>query len=182
MYFLSMPKLLIFSFLGLLLFSGCPNDRGEQLFQLIYPPIDFTLTPGQPAFQSLVIARQSFPTGYSNALSTNNVSPDEVDEVGGFFARVVSLSGEDFSEYRNMELRLCPVDQANGCSQFDILFSIGDLFRRRDQVVNLNPGLRNFKELIETENVRFELVFTSGLTTTQRIDCRLEWGIRGVAR
>ncbi len=177
-----MAKFFLFGLLGLLLLTACPNDRGEQLFQITYPPIDFTLSPGQPAFQTFVVARPSFNMGYMNALRTNNVSPDEVDEVGGFFARVVSLSGEDFSEYRGMELRLCPIDQANGCNPFDILFSVGDLFRRRDQIVNLNPGLRNFKELIATENVRFELVFTSALTTTQSIDCRLEWGIRGVAR
>lgn len=166
----------------LLLFFGCPNDRGEQLFELIYEPIDFTLPAGQPAFQSFVFAREAVPTRYDFILQNNNIAPDEVDEVSGLFARITSLDGQDFAQLRGVELRLCPVNQDLGCNQFDILFSVDDLFRRRDLIINLNPGLRNFKELFQNEFVRLELVFTSGETTTQSIDCRLEWSVRGVNR
>lgn len=101
--------------------------------------------------------------------------------MSGLFARITSLSGEDFSQLRGIDLRICSVDERN-CTEFDVLFSVDDLFRRRDLRINLNPGLRNFLEVFNEEFVRLEIVFTSGQTTTQSIDCRLEWGIRGVAR
>ena len=165
----------------LLLLFGCPQDRGETLFEIIYEPINFTLTPGQPSFQSFVIARPNLPTRFAATLQGNSVSLDQLDEISGLFARVSSLSGEDFSQLRSIDLRVCPVEE-NNCTEFDVLFSVNDLYRRRDINVNLNPGLRNFREVFEEELVRFELVFVSGETTTQSIDCRLEWGVRGVSR
>lgn len=168
--------------LAVLLFSHCDPDRGEQLFEIVYEPIDFTLSPGQPSFQSLVVARPAINTRLAATLQSSNVSLEQLDEISGLFARVVSLSGEDFGEFRSIDLRLCPVGQTGGCTEFDLLFSVDDLFRRRDNVINLNPGLRNFRDLYDSEQVRLEIVFLAGQTTTQSIDCRLEWSIRGVSR
>lgn len=170
---------LLFPLLFLLL--GCPEDRGETLFEIIYEPIDFTLTPGQPSFQAAVLARPNQPTRFASTLQSSSVSLDQVDEVSGLFARITSLSGEDFGELRSIDLRICSVDES-ACTEFDVLFSVNDLFRRRDLVVNLNPGLRNFRELFAEDLVRLEWVFVSGQTTTQSIDCRLEWSVRGVGR
>lgn len=166
----------------LLLSSGCRDDSAEQLFVINYPIQDFNLPPGVPSFQSFVVARDNMASMYQQALSNNNVSMDQVDEVGGFFARITSLSGEDFGQLREVDLRICPVDQANGCDQFDVLFSVDDLFLRRDLILNLNPGLRNFKALVAEGNFRMELVFVFAETSSQSIDCRLEWSIRGVSR
>ncbi|PHI18408.1 hypothetical protein CEQ90_18065 [Lewinellaceae bacterium SD302] len=166
----------------ILLAFGCQNDRGEQLFRIDYQPLDLTLPAGQPAFQSFVIARPEMNSQLQQALDDNNVSLEDVDEIGGTFARISSLSGEDFSQLREVNLRICPVGQENGCDQFDVLFSLDDLYLRRDLVLNLNPGLRNFKELVASGNFRMELVFFFGETSSQTIDFRLEWGIRGVSR
>lgn len=176
-----MRQLLCLSLL-VLFFSGCPQDRGDELFQIIYPPVEFTLPPGQPPFQTFVVAQPNMLSGYEDALTGNNVSMDQVDEVSGLFARITSLSGEDFGQLRSVDLRVCPLGQPTGCTEFDLLFSVDDLFRRREQVINLNPGLRNFKELYEEGRFRMEIVFVAGETTNQSIDCRLEWSVRGVAR
>jgi len=105
-----------------------------------------------------------------------NVTTDDIDLVGGLRARVVSLTGEDFSEIERIELRACPVGSPGGCNQQDIMFSVDDLFRRRQQTVNLNPSLVNFKTLFAgSDNVRVELVFRSGITTSRIIQARLEW-------
>ena len=177
-----MRRLSYFFFALLLLLFGCPQDRGETLFEIIYEPIDTTLPPGQPSFQTFVVSRPVLPTRFLSTLQNNNVSLDQIDEVSGLFARITSLSGEDFSELRSIDLRVCPVDQVGGCTDFDVLFSVDDLFRRRDIVVNLNPGLRNFLPVFAEENVQLEIVFVSGRTTTQSIDFRVEWSVRGVAR
>lgn len=164
-----------------LLVAGCRDDEGEQLFTTVYPPLDFQLTAGIPPFQAFVVRLEEVNSQWTESLDGANVSPDQVDEVGGFFARITSLSGEDFGQLREVELRICPLDQGN-CDQFDILFSLDDLYLRRNLVLNLNPGLRNFRELVSSGRFNFELVFFYGETASQSIDCRLEWAIRGVAR
>ncbi|MCX8212162.1 MAG: hypothetical protein ACJATN_001181 [Neolewinella sp.] len=60
------------------------------------------------------------------------------------------------------------------------MFSQSDLFRRRQQSVDLSPQLLNFKDLfLGNDNVRIELVFRPGSTTSRTIEARLEWA--GVA-
>ena len=109
-------------------------------------------------------------------MSDAAVSADDIDLVGGLRARVVSLTGEDFSEIERIEIRACTVGTPRGCNQQDIMFSVDDLFRRRQQTINLNPSLVNFKTLfVGNDNVRIELVFRSGITTSRIIEARLEW-------
>ncbi|WP_020571169.1 hypothetical protein [Neolewinella persica] len=131
---------------------------------------------GQPNFQSFVNAQEIVPTSIAEALLEANVTADDVDIYGGFRARVVSLTGEDFSEIERIELRACPVGTPGGCDRSFLMFSQGDLFRRRDQTINLSPGLLNFKELFfGNDFVRIELVFFPGITTSRNIEARLEW-------
>lgn len=154
---------------------------GDRLFDITYPIVDFVVPAGQPNFQTLVISQNRLATVFTEEMTRTSTSAEEIDAVGGFRARVVSLNGEDFGEIERIELRACPVGQANGCSQFDILFSIDDLFRRRQQTVDLNPGLRNFKNLfLGNEEIRVELVLRPGITTSRTIEARLEWAIQAV--
>lgn len=138
--------------------------------------VEFVVPSGQPSFQTLVIAQPSLPTAFVDAMRDADVSADDIDLVGGLRARVVSLTGEDFSEIERIELRACPIGSPGGCNQQDIMFSVDDLFRRRQQTINLNPSLVNFKNLfVGNDNVRVELVFRSGITTSRTIEARLEW-------
>jgi hypothetical protein len=160
-----------------LLITSCKLDTsGDRLFEVTYPVVEFVVPAGQPSFQTLVIAQSSIPTSFVDAMMEANVTTDDIDLVGGLRARVVSLTGEDFSEIERIELRACPVGSPGGCNQQDIMFSVDDLFRRRQQTVNLNPSLVNFKTLFAgNDNVRVELVFRSGITTSRIIQARLEW-------
>jgi hypothetical protein len=160
-----------------LLISACKREgTGDRLFEVTYPVVEFIVPSGQPSFQTLVIAQPTIPTSFVDAMMEANVTTDDIDLVGGLRARVVSLTGEDFSEIERIELRACPVGSPGGCSQRDIMFSVDDLFRRRQQTVNLNPSLVNFKTLFAgSDNVRIELVFRSGITTSRTVEARLEW-------
>ena len=170
-----------FLFLSLFVLGCGDNDRGDQLFQVVYDPVSITIPAGRPAFATLVVADPSIETGILRAIQESETDIEAVDEISGRFARLVSVSGEDFRELERLELRLCPVGQNLGCDQFDLLFSVDDLFGRRQQVVNLNPGLKNFRNLLlGNEQVRFELVITPGQTTTRSIEARLEWAVAGV--
>ncbi len=161
-----------------LIFCGCPRSSlGERLFDITYPPIEFVIPAGQPSFRTYVIAQRGVTTGFQEQLADSGFSADDVDVVSGVRARLVSLSGEDFREIERIELRVCPTSETD-CTYIDLLFSIDDLGGRRQQVVNLNPGERNFRNLfLEEDAVRVELVLTPFNVTTQNIDARLEWTI-----
>ena len=169
--------LLLLSVLAL----GCPrSELGDRLFEINYPAITFVIPAGQASFQTFVIAQPELPTQFLATLIDREVDEAEVDAVSGLRARISSLSGEDFREIERMELRVCGSDEV-GCTQIDIMFSVSDLTGRRQTSVNLNPGLRNFRELyLSQEVVRMELVIFPSNVTSQTIECRLDWSIRAV--
>ncbi|MBB4078975.1 hypothetical protein GGR28_001592 [Lewinella aquimaris] len=173
-------RFLLFSVLVLTLF-GCPKSTiGDRLFDINYPVLEFTVPAGQSSFRTFVVARPEFATGFNQALADNGVDVDDIDLVGGVRARITSISGEDFREIERIELRVCPASESD-CTFIDLMFSISDLGGRRQQVVNLNPGEKNFRSLFLTEeNVRMELVFFPLEVTTRNIDARLEWTIGAI--
>ncbi|TXF88771.1 hypothetical protein FUA23_13040 [Neolewinella aurantiaca] len=175
--FSAIVRFLYFALPCLFLISACKRDtNGDLLFEVPYPVVNFVIPAGVPSFQTFVISQNSVPTGLVEAMRVANVTADDIDVYGGLRARVVSLSGEDFSEIERIELRACPVGTAFGCDQASIVFSQSDLYRRRQQSVDLSPQLLNFKNLfLGNDNVRIELVFQPGITTSQTIEARLEW-------
>ncbi len=170
----------LLALLGLCVLSACPSsNRGERLFDITYDPIEFIVPAGQVAPQLFVISQASMVTRFLSTLDASAFTADDVDQVGGIRARIVSLSGEDFREIRRVELRVCPTSEPQ-CSIADIMFSV-DHDGRRQQVINLNPGLRNFRTLyLDQEAVRMEVVFHPLGVTSQNIETRLEWTIGAV--
>ena len=177
-----MAKYVIFCALPLLLFaSGCrPDSQGDRLFDIVFPVTEFAIPAGQAQFRSFVVALPQVETDFTGTLARNNLDAADVDLVGGLRARVVSLTGDDWGEFERVELRVCPVGQENGCDQFDLMFSVDDLFRRRQLTVNLNPGLRNHSDLFMDDQVRVELIFTAGNFTSAAMQGRLEWSVQAV--
>jgi hypothetical protein len=167
--------------MGVLLLMGCPRSTiGERLFDITYPMTTFVIPAGQPSFQTFVIAQPRLTTGFRDNLDANGFTVEDIDIVGGVRARVTSLSGEDFSEIERMELRVCPASERD-CTFIDLMFSVDDLGRRRQQVVNLNPGEKNFRNVfLENEVVRVELVITPFEVTTRNIEARLEWSVGAI--
>ncbi|MEM9930639.1 MAG: hypothetical protein AAF840_12515 [Bacteroidota bacterium] len=154
------------------------QDLGDRLFEVTYPVTEFAVLGGQPTAVSNVIALNSVPTSFLTAMNDAAVSADDIDLVGGFRARVVSLTNDDFSEMERIEVRACAVGTPGGCTQQDILFSQSDLFRRRQQTVDLSPSLLNFKELfVGSDFIRVEVVFFSGITTSRNLEARLDWSV-----
>lgn len=160
------------------IFTCGRNDLGDRLFDVVYEPVFFDVRAGVPGFQTDVIAINRLPTGFGEALTENGLDEEDVDFVSGLRARISSLSGEDFGEIESIELRLCPVGQANGCDRFDLLFVQRDISGRRDLAVDLNPGERNFRDLLlSNEDVRLEIVITPFSVTSQNIQARLDWSV-----
>lgn len=151
---------------------------GDLLFEVTYPVTEFVVLGGQTSVVSSVVAQNSVQTSFFTAISDAGVRAEDIDLVGGYRARVVSLTNDDFGEMERIEIRVCPVGTPGGCSQRDILFSQDDLFRRRQQTVDLSPSLINFRELfVGSDNMRVELVFFAGITTSRNLEARLEWSV-----
>ncbi|OAV42987.1 hypothetical protein [Lewinella sp. 4G2] len=161
--------------------AGCGSDNlGDRLFEVQYPVIEFPIPAGQSRIQQFVVADPSVATRFQEEMQRAGVTADDIDLVGGLRARVTSLTGDDFSEFERMELRVCPVGQSGGCDQFDLLFSVDDLFRRRQVRVDLNPGLRNLKDIFLGERMRVELILVAGDFSSVALDARLEWSVQAV--
>lgn len=142
--------------------------------------LEFVIPAGQVG--SFFIARDRMATGFFEAMRENNVDGDDVDLVGGFRARMVSLTGDDFSAIERIDLRACPVGNPNGCTDLTFnLFSLTDNFGRRQQNINLNPSPINLRELfVGSDDFRFEIVIFPGQTTAFPIEARLEWEVQAV--
>ncbi|MGB3800876.1 MAG: hypothetical protein WA952_13760, partial [Lewinella sp.] len=159
-------------------FTGCPRSNlGDRLFDINYPVVEFTIPAGLPGFQTFVIAQPRMETEFQDRLDDSGFTAEDVDQVGGLRARIVSLSGEDFREIERAELRICSVDETD-CTFIDLLFSVDDLGGRRQQVIDLNPGQKNFRNVfLGAEEVRMELVLTPFNVTSQNVQARLEWTV-----
>ena len=169
---------ILYAIVAVLVLSGCPRSNlGDRLFDINYPVVEFTIPAGLPGFQTYVIAQPRMATNFQDQLVASGYTADDVDLVGGIRARIVSLSGEDFREIERAELRVCSAD-ASDCTFIDLMFSVDDLGGRRQQVIDLNPGQRNFRNLfLDNEEVRMELVLTAFDVTSVNIDARLEWTV-----
>ncbi len=170
---------LLFGLSLVLLLCNCRGDRGDRLFEMNYPPITFTLPAGLVWPQSWVVARSPISSQYQNYLSENSLTTDQVSAVGGAFARLTALDGNDFRALQSVSVRVCPPG-TEPCTEADEVFFLGDLFGRRQQVLNLNPGLRNIKPLIEAGQYKIELILTPAQSTPAAIECRFEWSFEAV--
>ncbi|MEO0732852.1 MAG: hypothetical protein AAFZ52_08460 [Bacteroidota bacterium] len=173
-------------FFGFVLFlsAGCREEfGGDRLFEVAYPVQDVFVPAGVVFPTTHVFAVPRLPTTILSEMQRTDTGADDIEYIGGLRARVTSLNGEDFAELESIDLRVCPVGQPLGCQILDRMFITRDLFGRRDLVVNLNPVPleRNFRNLLLTdEEVRLEVVFTPGQTTSRVVEARVEWAIHAV--
>ncbi|NJC27379.1 hypothetical protein [Neolewinella antarctica] len=166
---------------SLLTILGClGNAEGERLFEVQYPVHDFVIPAGQQSNSTIVAPQASLPTRFAEEIARANVTADDIDLIGGFRARVVSLTGDNFNEIRRIELRACPLGQRTGCDPAQLIFTVDDLVNRNLRTVNLNPSLVNARETFLGEQMRVEVVLFPVNVTTISFDARLEWSVQAV--
>lgn len=158
-----------------LLALGCRQDQGERLFLLSYLPQEFVIPAGYSPFQTLVFSYENLPTNYQLFLSQSIVSDADVLAVVPNFATITSLDNLDFGFLNAVSIRVCPVGSER-CTEADEVFFLTDLYRRRLDRLNLNPGLRNVRPLMSGLRYKMEVVFFPGETTPYNITCRLDYG------
>lgn len=158
---------------------ACRGDRGDQLFIINYPPIDFDLPAGIGFPNSWVVTQEVVNSRLQSSIDDAGVSADQITAIGGAFARLSSLDGNDYRDLQSVSVRICPVGTAI-CSEADEIFFLGDLVGRRNTLINLNPGLRNVQLLVETGRFKLELVLTPAQTTRATIASRFEFSLEAV--
>ena len=158
---------------------GCRQDAGEPLFDLLYPPFEFTIPAGYSPFQALVFEFNNIPTNYGNFLNNSGTSREEVTSVVPLFGRLTSLDGLDFGFLSAISVRVCPIGN-DPCTDFDEVFYLDDLYRRNLNTLNLDPGLRNVEDLLSGDLYKMELVFFAAEITPFVVDCRFDFGFQAV--
>ena len=154
---------------------GCRDDLGESLFQLNYPPREFTLPAGLGASLARVQSISPLPTSYPDFLAASGHSPDEVTKIFPRYARLISLDGLNFGFLSSVSVRICPTTQQD-CTFADEVFFRDDLYRRNSSTINFDPGLGNVKSLLSGNLYKLEVVFFLGEVSPYAVDCRLEYG------
>ncbi len=163
--------------LCLFLFESCRDDDGEILFDLTYPPRTFNLSAGLNPGLAQVISFPNIPSNYANFLSASGRTDADVTRILPRFARLISNDGLDFGYLSGISVRICPITQAE-CTPADEVFYREDLFRRRLTTINLDPGLRNVKDLLSSGLHKLEVVFFLGEVSPYTVDCQLEYGFQ----
>ena len=174
--YLIMKKIIGLAVMGLvLLASACRDDVGEFLFEMNYPPRTLTLPAGTNTFTASVLSSNNIPTNYPDYLANSGHSAADVMKIQPTFARLESLDGLDIGFLSEISIRICPINQTN-CTMADEAFYIDDLYRRNISSTRLQPGLRNFKELLSGNLYKMEGVFFLGEISPYSVDFRLEYG------
>lgn len=167
-------RLFIFIIFSSLLLSTCRDDVGEPLFEIFYPPIDFSTLPGVSPFAADVVQARNIPTNYLQFVNAHGADPMDVNRILPNFARLISVDGLDLGHISSVSLRICPNEQQD-CTLADEVFFRDDLFRRQNTTIDLDPGLRGVKDLLTDELYKLEVVFTYADITPYSIDWRLEY-------
>lgn len=157
----------------------CRQDAGEPLFDLVYQPREFQIPAGYGSFTALVFSYDNLPTNFGSQLNISGHDVTEVTQIVPLYARLESLDGLDFGFLTSVSVRVCERGP-DPCTDFDEVFYLDDLFRRNLTVLNLDPGLRNMKEILSGDLYKMELVFFSGEVTPYNVDCRFEYGFQAV--
>jgi hypothetical protein len=164
-------------FLSVLTWMGCREDVGEPLFDLVYPPQQFEISAGRNPIVSDGFGFPPVQTRFTAQLDANNHTIDEVTQVLPLSARLISEDGQDFSFLSEISVRICP-NTGDQCTQADEVFFSTDLYRRRWETIQLDPGLRNVRELLMGDQFRLEVVLTYGEITPYSMSCRIEYSFR----
>ncbi len=158
-----------------LLLLTCRQDTGESLFEMTYPPLEFSILAGQNPFVVDVVQVSNIPTLFPDFVATSGQDPLDINRILPRYARLISLDGLEFGFLSSVSVRVCPNTQLD-CDLSDEVFFIDDLYRRRLSTINLDPGLGDVQDLLSGSLYKLEVVFTYAEITPFSVDCRLEYG------
>lgn len=147
-------------FLGLvvLFFSTCQKDKRVRIFELAYQNLQFEIPAGYNGAQALVFEFPELKTNFESFLNQNGTDPSTIGGIYPLNARITSFDGTQYYYISDVEVRVCSSTESNCTPQLDGVFYIEQLNGTADDVINLQPGLQNVRELMSGEYFRLEVV------------------------
>lgn len=178
LYSKAMKKLGILLLVGLL-YIGCKKERGERLFQLLYPNFTFTLPSGISPFSAPTFAFNNESTSIDLYLQENNSDTSVIAAINPYSAVISSLNNTAFDFLDGVSVRICPAGIVE-CDAFDEAFYLDNMRNRSYRDIELLPTLRNFKPLLSEKNYRVEVVFLMNDFTPVTIECKFDMAFEAV--
>ena len=146
--------------LVLFLFLGCRKERGERVFEMLYPNFTFTLPSGLSPFTAPTFAFNNEATSIDLYLQQNNTDTSAITAINPFSAQITALNNTAFDFLDEISVRICPAGILE-CDAFDEAFYLDNMRNRVYTRIELLPSLRNFKPLLSGNAYRVGLLFSS---------------------
>lgn len=173
-----MNKLGILLLAGVLFF-GCRKERGERIFELLYPNFTFTLPSGLSPFTAPTFAFNNESTSIDLYLQQNNTDTSVITAINPYSAQITSLNNTAFDFLDGVSVRICPAGIVQ-CDAFDEAFYLDNMRNRSYRTIELLPTLRNFKPLLSGKTYRVEIVFMMNDFTPVTIECKFDMSFEAV--
>jgi len=179
--FFTRRSLLIFLSLPvLLMLTACSKIERNQLFEMVYPPLDFEFPAGLPPNSLWVQDYPGLPSPFESLANQAGVDTARVAGVFPLRASLISLDGTRLDFFRSIQVLVC-IPGTGECSLLgDEVFYNDQLNDREDVVIDLQPGLRNVKEEFANEVVRIQLIFGLSRPSPLNVDCRFQMSFEAV--
>ena len=172
-------RTLLFLLTLTLLALGCVDDRAERLFEMRYVNLEFFMPAGHSPLNGALVSARLLASRYEDNRTANGVAVGEVVGIRPFFATITSLDNLDFGFLSHISVRVCERTAA-GCTEFDEVFRLDDLYRRNLTQLRLDPGLRAVTELLQEEVIRLEVVLFPAEITPYSMDFQLDFAFEAV--
>ena len=173
-----MKKLGVLLLVGML-FLGCKKDRGERLFEMLYPNFTFNLPSGLSPFTAPTFAFNNESTSIDLYLQQNNTDTSAITAINPYSARITALNNTAFDFLDEISVRICPAGIVQ-CDAFDEAFYLDNMRNRTYTTIELLPSLRNFKPLLSGKSYRVEIVFKMNDFTPVSLDCKFDMSFEAI--
>lgn len=161
------------------LFLGCRKDRGERVFEMLYPNFTFSLPSGLSPFTAPTFAFNNEATSIDLYLQQNNTDTSAISAINPFSAQITALNNTAFDFLDEISVRICPAGVVE-CDAFDEAFYLDNMRNRTYTRIELLPSLRNFKPLLSGKAYRVEVVFKMNDFTPVTIDCKFDMSFEAI--
>jgi len=173
-----MKKLGVLLLVGML-FLGCKKERGERLFEMLYPNFTFNLPSGLSPFTAPTFAFNNESTSIDLYLQQNNTDTSAITAINPYSARITALNNTAFDFLDEISVRICPAGIVQ-CDAFDEAFYLDNMRNRTYTTIELLPSLRNFKPLLSGKSYRVEIVFKMNDFTPVSLDCKFDMSFEAI--
>lgn len=152
--------------------SACTEQRGERLFDMVYPNTRFIIPAGLSSTLPRVF-EERIASNIQFYLSDNMVDTAQIQAIRPVSATLFALENDDYDFVREISVRVCP-DTQEPCTIADEVFYIDDILNRAGDEVRLLPTLKNARPILLEERYKLEIVFFLGFISPVSVESQFD--------